>query len=172
MYDDYTFPFFCQRHKRDVLLSVTLPHGLFPIYPMVQFIVMKRHETGLLSLGGKPVEKRKLSQFQDCKNIQLALLGNVGEKLIVWTFFCRGHESGIAFGNNWCWDFLASTNQPNLEHRNAEKIERWDDYNVKCLRIIITWNIFFWAMQKLKEHTNPMFFSSSKDSTTVIAVMW
>ena len=80
------FQFFCQRHKRDVLLSVTLPHGLFPIYPMVQFIVMKRHETGLLSLGRKPVEKRKLSQFQDCKNIQLALLGNVGEKLIVWTF--------------------------------------------------------------------------------------
>ena len=86
MYDDYTFPIFCQRHKRDVLLSVTLPHGLFPIYPMVQFIVMKRHETGLLSLGRKPVEKRKLSQFQDYKNIQLALLGNVGEKLIVWTF--------------------------------------------------------------------------------------
>ena len=53
---------------------------------MVQFIVMKRHETGFLSLGRKPGEKRKLSQFQDCKNIQLALLGNVGEKLIVWTF--------------------------------------------------------------------------------------
>ena len=55
---------------------------------MVQFIVMKRHETGLLSLGRKPVEKknRKLSQFQDYKNIQLALFGNVGEKLIVWTF--------------------------------------------------------------------------------------
>ena len=58
------FHFFCQRHKRDVLLSVTLPHGLFPIYPMVQFIVMKRHETGLLSLGRKPVEKENCLSFR------------------------------------------------------------------------------------------------------------
>ena len=36
--------------------------------------------------------------------------------------------------------FLGFTNQPNLEHRNAEKIERWDDYNVKCVRLIITWS--------------------------------
>ena len=53
--------------------------------------------------------------------------------------------------------FLGFTNQPNLEHRNAENFVRWDDYNVKCLRIIITWNVFFWAMQNLKQHTYPTY---------------
>ena len=53
--------------------------------------------------------------------------------------------------------FLGFTNQPNLEHRNAEKIEDGTITIVKCLRIIITWNVFFWAMQNLKQHTYPTY---------------
>ena len=75
MYDDYTFPIFLPRHKIDVLLSVTLPHGLFPIYPMVQFIVMKRHETGLLSLGRKAVEKKKIVSVSRLQEHPVGIVG-------------------------------------------------------------------------------------------------
>ena len=125
-----------------MLLSVTLPHGLFPIYPMVQFIVMKRHETGLLSLGRKLVEKKKIVSVSGLQEHPVGIVGKCWWKIDCLDFFCRGHESGIAFGNNWCWDFLASQTSQTWKIEKPKKLKDGTITIVKCLRIIITWNIF------------------------------